>query len=244
MNNQEAKFILGSYRSNGADATDPHFAEALKQAQQDPALGAWFAREQAHDREVAAKLRAIAPPAGLREEILAGGRMSRRRRSGWRAKLWLPLAIAAAAAVAVSAMWWQRSGNAESRLVNFALSDMRNEAQHGGHGENLGALQASLQDPTKPLTRPLPIDFATLEKTGCRTLDVGGHPVLEICFQRNGTWFHCYIARVEEFRAGQAERRAATFAENGNVSAVAWVNGAHRFVVASLAGRDALRRLL
>jgi hypothetical protein len=39
MTNEEAKFILGGYRGNGRDASDALFAEALKQAQTDPALG-------------------------------------------------------------------------------------------------------------------------------------------------------------------------------------------------------------
>ena len=47
MTNQEAKFTLSAYRANGQDAGDPAFAEALAQAKQDPALGAWLARAQA-----------------------------------------------------------------------------------------------------------------------------------------------------------------------------------------------------
>ena len=38
MNNQEAKFILSSYRPNGADARDALFQEALQQVRQDPAV--------------------------------------------------------------------------------------------------------------------------------------------------------------------------------------------------------------
>ena len=241
MNNQEAKFILGSYRPNGGDATDPLFAEALKQAREDPALGVWLAHEQAHDGLIAAKLKSIAPPAGLREGILAGGRMSRHRRGRWRAAMWLPLA--AAAAVAVSAILWQHRAPAESRLVSFALGDVLNEAQHGGHGENLGVLQATLQDSAKPVTRGLPIDFSALEKTGCRTLSFGGHPVLEVCFQRNGTWFHCYVARCTDFPEFAATE-PPVFSASGRVESVAWADGAYRIIVGSLAGRAALERLL
>lgn len=49
---------------------------AKAQAKGDPALGAWFAREQAHDAAVAGKLRAVVPPAGRREAIVTGARMS------------------------------------------------------------------------------------------------------------------------------------------------------------------------
>ena len=56
MNNTEAKFILNAYRPNGRDAGDPAMTAALAQAASDPALGAWFAREQTHGHAIAAKL--------------------------------------------------------------------------------------------------------------------------------------------------------------------------------------------
>ena len=39
-----------------------------------PNCAAWFAREQAFDAAIAAKLREINPPAELRDNIIAGGR--------------------------------------------------------------------------------------------------------------------------------------------------------------------------
>lgn len=53
MSNNGAKFILSAYRPGGRDAADPAMAKALAQAKGDPALGAWFVREQAHDAAVA-----------------------------------------------------------------------------------------------------------------------------------------------------------------------------------------------
>ena len=77
MNSTEAKFILQARRPDGADDAEPRFAEALEQARRDPALAAWLAREQAFDAAVAEKLRSTQPPAGLREAILAGAKVSR-----------------------------------------------------------------------------------------------------------------------------------------------------------------------
>ena len=87
MNNEEAKFILQGYRPNGADAGDAAFRAALEQVQRDPALGEWFARQQAFDAAVSAKLDAVPAPVGLREAILAGGRVTtsdRTQTSWWR----------------------------------------------------------------------------------------------------------------------------------------------------------------
>lgn len=94
MNNAEAQFILAAYRPDGQDAGDPHFADALKQAQADPQLQTWLAASLDWDARVSAALRAAAVPPHLRDSILLGHKvvpMSRfRLRVPW---------IAAAAAV-------------------------------------------------------------------------------------------------------------------------------------------------
>ena len=69
MDSTEAKTILSIYRP-GVDDGDPQFAEALKQAECDPELGAWFAEERASYANVRRRLRAIEPPADLRAKIL------------------------------------------------------------------------------------------------------------------------------------------------------------------------------
>ncbi|HVU24214.1 MAG TPA: hypothetical protein VHE13_08825 [Opitutus sp.] len=249
MNNQQAKFILAGYRPGGQDAADAMFSDALSQAASDPALGAWFAREQAHDRAVAAKLREVAPPAGLREAILAGARMSggrgaaAPRQTGWVPWLAMAAAIAVLAGAGTVALWPKPVNAAESPLAKFAMVDASEPTKHGGHGEEQKALQADLGDDATHLGSNLPVDFAALANTGCRTLDLGGKTVLEVCFKRNGKWFHCYVVRCRDFPALPA-KQAAQFAEDGAMSAATWADGVHRFVVASNTGVGAIRRLL
>ena len=99
MNNEEAKFILQGYRPDGTDAGDEAFRAALDQVRHDPALRDWFAREQAFDAGVSAKLNAVPAPTGLREAILAGGRVSSATPTEtrwWRS----PAMLAAAASIA------------------------------------------------------------------------------------------------------------------------------------------------
>jgi hypothetical protein len=71
MDSKEAKFILQSFRPDGADATDPAFAEALALATEDRELGAWLAQERATDAAFAAALNEVEIPDDLREHILA-----------------------------------------------------------------------------------------------------------------------------------------------------------------------------
>ena len=45
MDKEHAKFLLQSYRPDGADAQDSDFAEALQLAAEDRDLGEWLANE-------------------------------------------------------------------------------------------------------------------------------------------------------------------------------------------------------
>ncbi len=252
MNNTEAKFILNAYRPGGPDAEDATFRAALDQAKSDPALGAWFAREQAHGSAVAAKLREITPPAGLREAILAGGRVSGESlaakpataaRAFWNQPVWLAAAAAVAVLLVVSVSLWPKRAAANAMLTDFALVDALEPQNHGGHGDATGAFQAALSKDTTRLAGAMPIDFGALRTNGCRTVSLAGHDVLEVCFKRDGSWFHCYVARVEDFPGARAKAEPS-FTQSGKVAAVAWADGTHRFVVASVAGRAAVQRLL
>ena len=244
MTNNEAKFLLGAYRANGRDADNALFGEALKQAKADPALGSWFARAQAHDAAVAARLQEVAPPAGLREAILAGARASRApvsRRSF--PTLWLALAASIAVLLtATVALWPNRAAAETARFTAFAIDDTAH-GKHGGHGEAMGALQLMLSQPTTHVSAGLPVDFAALRATGCRTLSFAGHDVLEVCFNRDGQWFHCYIASRADF-PGLSAKAGAEFVQQAQLASASWSDATYHFVVVSEAGLDAVKRLL
>ena len=244
MSNNEAKFILGAYRADGSDADNALFSVALAQAKADPALGAWFARAQAYDAAMAAKLREIAPPAGLREAILAGARASRAPRTERRfPTMWLALAASVAVLLtATLALWPTRAAAGTAQLSAFAIADTAH-GKHGSHGEAAGALQLMLSQPSNRLSAGLPVDFATLRATGCRTLNFAGHDVLEVCFQRNGAWFHCYIVNNADFPS-MAKETVTDFEQQAGFGSASWSDGVHRFVVVSNAGLAAVKQLL
>jgi len=70
MDKERAKFVLRSYRPDGADSTDVDFAEALQLAACDRDLGEWLMRERAFDAEFAEALARVDLPDGLRESVL------------------------------------------------------------------------------------------------------------------------------------------------------------------------------
>ena len=246
MNNVEAKFILQGYRPNGADAADAMFGAALEQARHDPALHDWFAREQAFDAAISAKLSQIPAPAGLREAILAGGRVTAAeapRRSWWQHPAMMAVAASIALIFALTAALWPKPAEANVPLLNFALTDARHSETHGGHGKEAGMLQTLLAEPTTRMGGSLPVDFAALRSAGCRTLGFEGHDVLEVCFKRNGVWFHCYIAQRGDFPA-LAAAATPTLVDQDGVSMASWADAAHLFVVVSKQGHAELEKLL
>ncbi len=71
MDKEEARFILRSFRPDGADAGDQDFADALKLALENRELGEWLASERAFDAAFAQALASVDLPENLREDILA-----------------------------------------------------------------------------------------------------------------------------------------------------------------------------
>jgi hypothetical protein len=71
MDKEQARFILRSFRPDGADAGDPEFAEALALAMENRELGEWLAGERAFDAAFASALGSVDLPDTLREDILA-----------------------------------------------------------------------------------------------------------------------------------------------------------------------------
>ena len=246
MNNTEAKFILNAYRPSGGDAAEPAMADALAQARNDPALGTWFAREQAHGAAMAAKLREIAPPAGLRVAILTGGRMSRGvsevpRRRWWAQPAWLAVAAAAALLLAAGA-WWRLAPARGDTFENFAVNFVARGFLLSKRSADLSELKSWLSEQHGPLPGALPVRFAELRALGCRKLNYQGRDVSLVCFERGGKEFHVFVAAREDIPGGAEP--SPRFIEQGKLAAATWTDANHRFVLVSDAGIAAVRQLL
>jgi hypothetical protein len=241
MKSDEAKFILSAFRPDGSDSGNTAFAEALRMAASDPLLGAWFGRSRALDAAVAGKLREVAPPAGLREAILAGARVSRPRRGDGIGRWWISgLAAAAVLAVVVVSMKAPvRPEASAADFAGFALNDMLT-GRHGGSGEPAGALVAALQTSGSRMPSAGAIDFDRLRETGCRTISFGGRDVIEVCFKRDGTQFHLYVSR----RLGDSGAGGPSFLAQAAGAAAVWSDDSFEYALASPAGTEAIRRLL
>jgi hypothetical protein len=220
---------------------------ALEQAERDPELRAWFESQRKFDTAVSAKLQTISPPAGLREAILAGARMSAAQPKPfrWNRPIWL----AAAAVLALTAILGVKMRTAPARptaaeFAAFALSDLSDA--HGDHEDTppeLANVQAQLVNTSVPLSSGLNIDLGELSKHKCRSLTVGGRRVFELCFLREGAWYHVYIGRRTDFAPGSLDPKALMNVR-GEYAATSWADAKHVYALVTQGGVQALRRVI
>lgn len=231
MNKDEARFLLRAYRPNSPDAQDPLFAQPLAAAQNDPELCAWLKSEEAFDAIIAQKLQEAAPPAGLEEAILAGVRASQQsKHSRWKSPLWIGLAMAATIAVAaVTTFQISRAKRPGSReLALLAMNDLATaHDQHEAYPPKLAPLLAQLTSAKLPLPSHLKVDLDQLARDHCRTVKLGDWQAYEICFKREGVWFHLYAGQADNFknRLPNATDAAAAVFSKGTLAATTWRDG-------------------
>lgn len=249
MTPDEAKFLLRARRPGDRDAGDPAFAEALKAAEADPVLKTWHAREERRDAALAAKLGEIAPPPGLREAILAGARASESRGRGnviaWRHPVWLAVAAAVAILMSVAMRPTDAPALSVERLATAAVHDLGNaHASHVGVPGRQAALKDRLASVSLPLREGVGrvLNLEELRDGRCRSVRIAGREVFEICFQREGVWFHLYATAGGSGTVMSDQREVAT--AHGEMAVATWRDAKHTYALVTMAGRDALRRVL
>lgn len=243
MNDDQIKFLLGACRPGQRDTADPTLASALEAAKKNPELMAWFERDQAFGAAVGEKLRAVAPPPGLREAILAGGRVSApvpwwRRRGLFVAAAGLAVLLSLAP-LAVRLMRPAKSANLPEFAMNFAGRGFIGLQELSPDVEKLKAWLASRQ---APLPAKIPWELSQLRGLGCRTVNFQGKNISVICFEE-GHEFHLFVARRDDF-PGLLASASPRFQARGSWASAAWSDEWNHYVLVSDAGEAAVRRLL
>ena len=246
MDNREAKFILNAYRPGGQDASDPRFAEALEQVRRDPILQRWFDESVAFDTAMTEKLRAMEVPPDLRENILAGARVSRPLRS--RFIKWAIAAVVILAAVVGSVIWHNarpvRLAGWQSAALDVISSLVKNESSFDAQSRNTADLLAWLRANHAPAAQKLPDNLGKLESVGCKTFSWNGIPVSVICFTRpDGGLVHLVSANVPTSSA-RPPKTAPGFVRQGEWATVTWREGDTTYMLALEGSRDQLRSYL
>ncbi len=248
MDNQEAKFVLSAYRPGGQDATDPRFSQALEQARRDPMLEHWFRDSIAFDAAIAEKLHAVAVPSDLRNDILAGVRVS--RPSQWASPL-LKLAIAAAllmAAIVGSLILREvtkpRLAGWQTNALGTISSLVNGRSNFDAQSHSASELVNWLQTNGAPAAERLPRNLETLESLGCKTFLWNQELVSVICFKRpDGGLIHL-VARKPSAAADPALRGEPKLVQQGAWATATWREGDMVYMLAMEGSREQVRSYL
>jgi hypothetical protein len=246
MDNREAKFVLSAYRPGGQDASDPRFADALEQVRRDQSLEHWFSESIAFDAAITEKLRATEVPPDLRENILAGVKISRPLRSPF-----IKWAIAAAliAIAVLGSLIWQETRPAhlagwQNQALDVVSALVRNESRFDAQSHNANELVAWLRANHAPTAQTLPQNLDRLESLGCKTFSWNGIPISVICFKRqDGGLIHLVTANASGAR-DRALKGKAEFLQQGHWATATWREGEVVYMLALEGSRDQLRAYL
>jgi hypothetical protein len=146
---------------------------------------------------------------------------------------------AAAAAVIIAALFFPyRAPTADgptitaAQLAHFGLDDMIE--RHAEHIEfvfspDLKSFQTELALFSGPYSAGFDIDLEKLEGVNCRTVGVEGLTAHEICFLRDGTWFHLYVVPLADGSSGTAGEPA--FADREGYAAASWIRNGRAYAL-------------
>jgi hypothetical protein len=166
-------------------------------------------------------------------------------RKRWISPAWLAAAAAITVIATVGTFFF--SSRQRSPLAGFAAAAMAELAlahdDHRGAPPELSAVQSRLAQAKLPLLADAGIDLGELSRGHCRSVQIGGREVFEICFQRDGAWFHLYAARRQDAATGSVAGSRTVIAAAGSAAA-AWADANNVYALVTQAGEAALRRLI
>ncbi|MBA4147665.1 MAG: hypothetical protein H0X66_06080 [Verrucomicrobia bacterium] len=241
MTNDEAKFILQSYRQNGADADDSVFAEALEHARRDPLLSQWFAEELQLDAAIIQKVKSVPVPSDLKATILAGGKIV--RPAAWYRRPWLAAAACFLLLASVLSVWMLNRPASfpayRTDMVHFVSGLDRLDLQ----SNDLGEIKQWLSENKAHVDFTLPEGLKEMPGIGCRLLSWNGRKVTLICFGKMGAEeVHLLIADRSTFT--QPPPLSPQFSKEDGWSTAIWSRGDKVYMLAGMGDRETLSRYL
>lgn len=243
MNQDEIRKILAIYRPE--DAPDPMLAQAMEEAARDPALSAWFSKEQEFDRQFSEAFHSAAIPPGLKTRILAtteaahSQRLRRSRAIGW--------TVAAIAVAFVLFSSWHGPFTPASSLGDFRsemISFIKLAPPLELESASLQRIQCWLDTSGAPASVSIPPRLEALEPVGCRVLSFRGHKVSLICFRRGGPQLVHLIVIDDATLSGLPSAGSRTFTKEGEWMTAAWREGERSYLLAAQGDRQLLEHYL
>ena len=250
MDNDRAKMILSAYRSDGADASDPIFAEALAQAQRDPELARWFAEERALGERMHAALQSERPPVDLKDALLLAANVGRMpaHRSWWARPVWLAAAAAAIVLFAGLAFFALKPDRAPMTLAGVTSEMARLQREDrislGAMTSDPVQIQRWLKEHDGPSDFAAPAGLASQMRLGCQVLDINGNKVSLVCFQVGGQQMVHLLVIDRRRLSDPPVVGKPILMQEGELAFATWTEGDRTYVIAGRGRAESLRQWL
>lgn len=249
MNREQAQEILHLYRPE-LDADEADFAEALELARRDDDLGQWLDAHCANYRTIRDRLKQIAVPAGLKEQILAEKKSQMTivpiPRASWQKPL-LAIAAVGILLLCLSAFWIQRRDRNQpldfrNRMVSTALRGYGMDLKTN----DLAEIRSFLAEKKAPSDFTLSPRLQKLESTGCVVLRWKDNPVSMICFRTGRPLapgeqsdLFLFVTDRASFSTGSLNLRRVN-----KLLTASWSDGGKAYLLATDGDVEFLRRFL
>lgn len=238
----EAKRCLLASRPGTADADDPRVAEALAEARRDSRLHEWSVRHAAFQQEMTKTLRTMPVPPGLRERILARGKVVTPR--WWQRPSWVAAAAALVLLLGLAWMLLQPAAGRSfeiyrDRMVRAVLRQYTMDIVTNDMGE----VRRYLDTRSAPSDYVLPAGLEKLPVSGAGVLSWQDRRVAMVCLDstNQGTLF---LFVVERSSVSGAPGAAREFDQVSNLMTVSWSAGDRTYVLAGSGSRETLQDYL
>ena len=198
MNSQEAREILESLPPGASAASDARVAEALRQAERDPALGRWLAGLRAFDQSMRVAVAGIPVPADLKASLLASPQIVRIPLwRDWRAR-------AAAAAVVLlaglGALVLQRAPLRFAEFRNELIAhDWAGDPHLDFESRDLPQVQRWLSSHGASGDFALPAVLSEWHLHGCRIVERDHEKVSLLCLGNGVKHLHLFVLNRADF---------------------------------------------
>ncbi|MEM6600576.1 MAG: hypothetical protein AAF649_04245 [Verrucomicrobiota bacterium] len=247
MDKEEAKLILGCYRPNGRDASDPEMRQALELAEHDPELSIWFKREQEIDSVICQKVSECQVPESLKTSIIAGRKLVKIN-SRFKPPQLLAMAAVLIALIAVSVVIFpgdQNPGGSfiaqdgflkfRSEMVQFVQSGFELDVQTGDTEE----LNQWFMQHSSPLIDSDAAQHLAQHAMGCKAFRWDGKPVSLMCYRVDEDQvLHLFVMDLQQQELGGLPQQDTKLLETVNQrSTASWQeNGKAYLLVAHTPG--------
>lgn len=234
MTSEEAKLILALYRPE-LDADDPHFAEALREAQRDSALKDWLEKQAALYTVLRRRLTESPVPPDLLQQILPAPPVRT-----WHSRV-LPLAASILILAGVATFWVKRVPK-ENTFESYRHSMARvisGKYRMSLETADFDRVRRFLANNQAPADYVLPSALRAQRLLGCATLSWDGHPVSLLCFRHeSGEDLWLFITD-----RGAVSRPVDTprFADIGKINTAGWTANGDIYLLATRGNPEVLR---